>query len=362
MNGKLLRLVDRYLGTLLYLLLAALPRMHGQDNNKVLAIKLWALGETVLVLPAVKALSDKGYSVSILVTKNNKDIVSGIGFLDEVISFDPKSPLDLIKTIAYIRRKKYGITVDFEPYTRFSSILSYLSGAGRRIGFGNRPLLYTETMLPDEDIHAVINFVNLSRLLCRAETPKNLVRLHAGSASEAWVKKFLAENKIKKNDLLIGMHAGSGASSIARRWPEDRFALLCRKLEKYNAKIVLVGNETELNERIHSMAGNTINAGGKMGVKKLIAFAGRCRLFIANDSGLMHIAAAMGTPTIGLFGPNTPQRYGPFGSRCTGIYKGRGVAFIRPFRGVFPEKFREDYVKNITVEDVLKASEKLGFG
>ncbi|MBI2971096.1 MAG: glycosyltransferase family 9 protein [Candidatus Aenigmarchaeota archaeon] len=363
MNSRALRLVDRYAGTLLYILLFLASKLYKPRtfaNKRILAIKLWAVGETVLVLPALRELKEKGYTISFLSTPNNRDIAAASGLFDEVICFDPKEPAGMVKTIRSLRERRYGIAMDFEPYARFSAILSYISGAGRRIGFANRPLLYTDAVFPDERMHAVANFARLANVLEEIRMPESLVPLRPSNAARRWVDAFLKKRGIRNGDVVVGIHAGSGASSVARRWREEKFGSLCRNLaEKYNAKVVLVGNETGVNRVIHSMAPGTIDASRKMRIEEIAAFMEQCALCIANDSGIMHIAAAMGTPTIGLFGPNTPDCYGPYGKRCVGLYKGPGTPLIRPFRAQFPETFEINYMDKITVDDVMAAAKKL---
>ena len=82
------------------------------------------------------------------------------------------------------------------------------------------------------------------------------------------------------------------------------------------------------------------------------------QLVVANDSGPMHISAAMGTPTVGLFGPNLPERFGPYGPKCIGLRKDSRPACIFPFRSRFPY-CRHDHMKYIEVGDVVKAAGKL---
>lgn len=355
MNARVLRLLDRYLGTLLYLAAAlalrtfvfvAGPREHEQ-NNRVLAIRLWALGETVLAMPSMKALRDRGYHVTALATPYNKDVLAGSGACDDIVVMD-FHPLRMLRTVRRLRRRRFAVAVDYEPYTRFSAVLALASGAPVRIGFSNRPLLYTRVVVPREEEHAVVNFMNLARCLVRARNPARLVAL----AADAHVP-FRGMRKP-----VIAVHAGSGGSSPERRWPAERFAHVCLSLSR-TYEIVLVGNEADVNAAIRRRVPGARDASNALTVRELAAFMRRCSAFIGNDSGLMHIAAAMGVPVVGLFGPNTPARYGPYGPRCIGLYKGPGTPFILPFRGIFPDRFPEDYVSRISEQDVLVALRKL---
>jgi heptosyltransferase II len=361
MKGKTLRFADRFLGSMLYTaygLSAVKPKTTGK---KLLAIKLWAIGESVLILPALKALHSKGYKISVLCTQQNSGIFEGLGFIQDVFVLE-LSPLKIRSMMSKIRKKCFGVCVDFEPYTKFSAVLCYQSGASVRVGFSNRPSLYTNDVEPNEDIHAVKNFINLASRLEKIKYPDKLVQLCFTASDKRNVEKILETFGIKKYDVLIGMHTGSAGSSLSRRWETDKFARLCDEiLKKYNAKILLIGNGSEsvINKEVCDKVKNkerVFDLSGKFSLKELIALMPRLNLFIANDSGPMHISAAMGTPTIGLFGPNLPERFGPYGKEHVGIYKGHGKAAVRPFKGTFSDNSE---IKKIEVADVMKVADTI---
>jgi heptosyltransferase-2 len=363
MKGKTLRLVDKILGSLLYAVYGVFSKIRKRKavGKKLLAIKLWAIGESILILPALKALHAKGYKISVLCTAQNSKIFEGLNFIDNVFILD-LGVVKIFSMMSHIRKRNFGTCIDFEPYTKFSAVLSYLSGAGTRIGFSNRPLLYTKSVEPIENIHAVKNFINLASEFGKIPYPKNLVELSFSATDKKSVEKLLDSYRVKKYDTLIGVHAGSASSSTSRRWETNKFAGLCDVLlKKYNAKIILIGSdeEKEINEEIYEQTEvkeKIIDLSGKIGLKELIYLVTKLDLFIANDSGPMHVSSAMGTPTIGLFGPNLPERYGPYGKNHKGIYKGHGTPAVRPFKGVFSENFE---IKKIEVNDVLKVADSI---
>jgi heptosyltransferase-2 len=158
-------------------------------------------------------------------------------------------------------------------------------------------------------------------------------------------------------------------------WPSERYAELCNGIiKKRKAKIVFIGDENEIKliNSIHQKIenkNNTINLAGKITLNQLFYLISRCSLFIGNDAGPMHIAAAQGIETLGLFGPNLPIRFGPYGKGNIGLYKGYNCEFspcINVHLGQVPDclypKKSDDYqkcMKNISVDDVLKQAEKL---
>lgn len=355
MKGKNLRLADRVLGSCLYELYGLSPRRRKNTGKRLIAIKLWAIGESVLILPALKALHSKGYKISVLCTDQNSKVFEDITFIENVFVLE-LSPLKIRSLMSTIRKKMFGVCIDFEPYTKFSAVLCYQSGASTRIGFSNRSSLYTKSVEPDEDLHAVKNFVNLASQLEKIPYPKGLVKLNFRTGDMKSVEKLLDSYRIKKTDMLIGIHAGSAGSSTSRRWETNKFAKLCDALlKKHNVKIILIGNgdESEINKEIYDHIENkdkVFDLANKFNLKELFALMTKFNIFIANDSGPMHISAAMGTPTIGLFGPNLPERFGPYGKGHKGIYKGHGIPAVRPFKGMFSENSE---IKKIEVSDVL---------
>jgi heptosyltransferase II len=335
-----------------------IPKKIGKKN--ILVVKLWAIGESVLVLPSVKALR-KLYpdcKISVLCTDYNRKVFANCKYVDNVIIF---SPSNFLSIILRLRKENFRLSVDFEPYTKISSVISYLSGSNERVGFSNRKLLYTSYVKP-KNIHAVNNFIRLVKILGNVEYPKELVKMNIQKFQKTKAVKFSKSLK----GIRIGIHAGLGSSSSIRRWNEKNFSSLCDEIvKKYNATIVLTGskNEKPLNRKIISLCEkNTQNRIVEFyeNLTEFSAFVSYIDVFIANDSGPMHIAASMGTPTVGLFGPNMPNLYGPYGNFNVGIYKGPSEPYIKPFEGRFPEKYIEEYdVNRIQVSDVMQAVKKI---
>ncbi|MBI4895952.1 MAG: glycosyltransferase family 9 protein [Candidatus Aenigmarchaeota archaeon] len=358
MLGKILRYVDKIIGFILYVFLSLFASSRKQEKhaaNNILVIKLWAIGETILTLPAIKALKKKypHCTITACCTAYNKTIFEQCNDVDHVLVLN-------LRTIFRLKSKHADIAIDFEPYTYFSSIIAFLAGAPMRIGFSNRRLLYTHAIDP-QPVHAVKNFINLVRVLGPAPYPTSLVPLIIPKTAERKAKEWIKENREKKN-IIIGVHAGFGSSSSIRRWSDKNFAALCDRLvEHYHATIVFVGSEREktVNKRIMSL----MKYPARECYEQLPVTAAIIRqmgLFIGTDSGPMHLAACMGMPTIGLFGPNSPKFYGPYGKKNIGLYKGPEEPYVKPFAGIFPERMKQEYNPNdITVDDVMAAVGKI---
>jgi len=182
------------------------------------------------------------------------------------------------------------------------------------------------------------------------------------------VDEVLKDFKIKKNDFLIGLGVGVAESAKTRMWPLDRFAKIADYLiKKYNAKVLFIGNKDEnmLIKNIIGMMKNknyTFNAAGKTGIREMFYLISLCKLFIGNDSGPMHVAAAQTVPTIGLFGCNLPVRFKPLGKNNYSIRKEKGKPCINVHKGEVGEcKFGKENacVKKIKVEDIINLVNKI---
>ena len=151
-------------------------------------------------------------------------------------------------------------------------------------------------------------------------------------------------------------------------WPKERFAAVADYLiEKYNAKIIFIGNKEEeelANETQNLMENkdNSLNLAGKTSIREMFCLISLCKLFIGNDAGPMHVAAAQRVRTIGLFGCNLPIRFAPLGKKNASIRKETGMPCINVHKGQVgrcKNGFENACVKKIQVEDVIQIIDKM---
>jgi len=377
----IIKLIDRYVGRLICNFLGFFNKAEPIKNQKadykggykgILVVQLWGIGETILTLPAIAALRKKfpKANIDVLATPRNNDVyfnnsnVSGVF----TVKLNPFSIIYfIIKNI-----KNYDIAIDMEECLNISAIISFFVGK-RSIGYSHdaRSRLYTEKVKYNDKQHAVQTFLDLARVLGINDGTNALPKLNFSKRDKRFIKNFLKKSGIKDKDTVVCVAPGAAESAKSRMWPSDRYAELCDEIiSRHNAKIVFVGtsSETGLIEEIQQKIeneDNAINAAGKTTLSQLFCLISRCNLFIGNDAGPMHIAAAQGVKTIGLFGPNIPLRFGPYGKGNIGVYNGHNCEFspcINVHKGQVPDclfpKSSNDYqkcMKNISVDDVLKA-------
>jgi heptosyltransferase-2 len=235
--------------------------------------------------------------------------------------------------ILSLRRKKYDYCVTIFPSNKWQfDIIAFLSGAKNRISHTyriNRFSAFLQNIkIPAEDnLHDVEQNLRLLKAFgqggddcCRGLT------FHFSEADNKFAENFLAAN-IPERSFLVGMHPGAGSDyggqswqGRSKRWSEDNFAVLCdRLIEEKNARIILFGGKNELNLKnsikTHSCHSDKVFLAHTLTLAQAAALIGRCKLFISNDSGLMHLAAFMCIPVLGIFGPTNCKRTAPCGEK-----------------------------------------------
>ncbi|MEA3254287.1 MAG: glycosyltransferase family 9 protein [Candidatus Altiarchaeota archaeon] len=364
--GALLKLVDKLLGTILILvaiLFKWLDHFIKPKDKKVLVVRLKTLGETLLTLPTIKKLSEEGFRISVLCSRENVDVFRRAGYIHEVLMVE-----EHLKLLKYL--KHFDYCIDTEPFSRISTTLAFLFGK-KSIGFDNIFLRKQVYSLGVEyrETHAVQNFSRLLTPLGIEFKPTGLVELSYSKEEEEAVEKMLEELGLS-GKMLIGVHASTGETTPWRAWKPERWSeLIKRVLDGYeNTMVLLTGTKSDeiINKRVmESIRGRegVIDLTGKLGLGELSCLMKKFRVFISNDTGPMHLAAAQGCRVIGLFGPNLPERFSPFGEGNTSIYKASKLS-CSPCINVYRYEFRNCRFNGkcmdlISVEDVFKEVEEI---
>jgi heptosyltransferase-2 len=150
------------------------------------------------------------------------------------------------------------------------------------------------------------------------------VPVKCGFASETWALEWMKKHVSGRR--VVAMHLGSQDLEF-RRWPLERFVQLAERLHHYGNEVkptvVLTGTEPErpvIRTFMDKYSGQAIDASDTGSLENTAALLRRCDLLVSNDTGIMHLGAVMGTPTVGLFGANSPRQWAPLGPRATYVY------------------------------------------
>lgn len=258
--------------------------------------------------------------------RGTKQIADINPFIDNVIEHAIKNSLLFhFKHSLRLSKEKFDVGIVLSPGQLWkSAAYLFLAGIPKRIGhkyphlFADQSsLLLTNTITENNELHDIEQNLRLLELLGinTNELDSAQYKIHIPPPTNKKAQALLSQLNIPANKTLIGIHAGSAPNFLWKRWPISNFAKVCHKLIKNNnAHILIFGGEDEkkLKERLKSQIGESSSI-IFTNLLTTAAIMTKCNLFISNDSGLMHLASAAGTPTFGLFGPTNEKHTGPRG-------------------------------------------------
>jgi heptosyltransferase-2 len=384
MARAFLRFVDRSFGRLLVRAIVLYDGFRGGRGGPVpagasgfgprniLVIKLVGLGDTVLMLTPLARLRREfpDARITVLVTPLSVGILTSQPSVDETIVYDvfgkDRGISGILNMVRALRAGEFDCVMDFEQHFQMTSIVTYLTGAPRRIGFyytgSPRKGLFTDPVFLNPDGHMVDAYMALlGPLGIESGRVEELQAISVPAEDVAAVDEWLAGHGIGPDDLLVGIHSGSGIRAPVRRWGVEKFAEIIRRLSNEGgATVVLTGGSEECARvrEIIDLAGvdRSYSASGEFTILQTAALMKKCDLFISNDTGPLHISAAMGTATVGLFGPNSPTRYAPVGLDNISIFKDVHCSpCVHIHEGRVDDCSDGICIKQITVDDVWGA-------
>jgi lipopolysaccharide heptosyltransferase I len=296
--------------------------------RKILIIKLRAIGDVVLstiVIPNLRQAFPAA-QIDFLTEKMSVEVVQGHPDLNAVLVFDRVKIQKLPATqqaaenyqfIRQLRGRKYDLVFDFFGNPR-SALLTWLSGANIRVGYNwrGRRLFYNRVVLSRAaTVHEAEFHLDALRALGLPIVSRSL-HFPIDVASEAFAREFLIKNNLMNYVFLVGLNVSGGWE--AKRWPLEKFAALADLLaEKCRAQILLFWGpgEKPYAQKVAQLLKRSAVLAPPTRLKQMGALMKYCQLVVSNDSGPMHISAALGTPTVGIFGPTNAKLQGPFGSK-----------------------------------------------
>lgn len=294
--------------------------LKGYSSDRILLIRLSSLGDIVLTSPAIRAVRKHfpESHIAMLVGKRAADVITENPHLDEVITLDRKTSNRSIsetrQVVAELRRRKFDLTIDFQRKFR-TSLLAYLSGAKYRVGYHQPCGALCAVRVPDRvNKHAIDRNFDLLAAI-GVHTDEREMELFLSDADRENAKQILAAAQIDSQKLKVGLFPGAGWKH--REWLPERFAAIGDlAYESFGAQTLIFGgaNEKDLVDKVAGyMTCAPIRLAGNLRIRQLAALIEKCDVFVTNDTGPMHIAAAMKTPTVALFGPGNHIKFQPIG-------------------------------------------------
>jgi predicted lipopolysaccharide heptosyltransferase III len=332
--------------------------------TNILVIKLRYIGDVLLATPVLAALRERFPSarVTMLVNAESEPVVRCNPHLDEVLAVDRRGLREQIRFVRALRRHRYDCVVDLTDGDR-SALLTALSGAPVRVGFNWehrwRGLLYSHVIRHRPELHRLERDLEAVRAL--GFDPKlHPVMLRTSQQDEEEAVRLLASSGLDESERrtpLVMLHPG--ARYWFKAWPAERFAELAARLAAAGCRMLVGGGHQDVAaaERIAEGAPTAVSiVAGRASLLQFAALLKRCALFIGNDNGAMHVAAAMGTPIVALFGPSNPAEWGPRASRVSVVYKGLDC---RPCFHPTCDRGEQNCMRQISVDEVFAQASQL---
>jgi heptosyltransferase II len=334
--------------------------------QNILVVRTDRIGDVVLTMPAVHALRKNFPSakMTLLVTPLTRDLVLGHPDIDEVL-FDNRNDsshglFGFWRLIFEIRRHHFDLVLNFHTKRR-TNLLCFLAGIPVRYGYKNNNygFLLNHPVADDRPQgykhEAQYCLDMLKDLGVDTQELKTFIPVQANH--QEWVQRFLAEQAIDPSSRLVAVHPG--ASCPTKKWPVKSFGQLMQNMrKKYSCQFAVVGSQdeqTRVAELKAMLPFKVVDLSGKTSVGQLAAFFEHCQLLVSNDSGPVHVAAALGIPVVSIFTRNqpgiNPQRWRPLGDRSSCVAPPLDLSLS------FAEGEIHDpgFLENVTVEQVMAA-------
>lgn len=298
-------------------------RLSEGDVRKLLLLEQWGIGDFVMAshfLPAFRKYFDP-VTITVLCSPAAAELLAGCPYVDDVVAykfpwtrFHHKYLLlryqwrSLISVIFNMRQRKFDVAVTGFPDPRVNLLL-WLFGARHTIGFGSRGGGFFLTNKLDKKAayqhHLGRWKAVLQTLGCQQWPHKHVLWLSRAELQEA--DRILARAGISKGDIIVGIH--SGASNPQRRWPAERFDQVAERISRNPGVRVLVFSNPDGTST--NFQHNACVVLPKVNLRILTALLSRIDVLLCNDSGPMHIADAVGTSVVALFGRSDSGEFGP---------------------------------------------------
>jgi len=301
------------------------------DKSKVERILVRAtnwVGDVVMSMPALEAVRENFPSSSITVIANPwvKPMFEHHPAVDRILTFSKgegyfKGLVETIRIMRLIRRQRFDLAILLQNAFE-AAFLAYLGGVGCRLGYNTdaRGFLLTHSVIKSDQVlkvHQVEYYLSILRAM-GWEAPSRDPLLYVPQEYVKEGRNIIENGGAKQTDFLVGISPGAVFGG-AKRWPPERFARIGDwAVENWGAKVFLMGSKSETGicrALSSSMAKSSINLCGRTSLGEAMGVISQFNFFVTNDSGLMHVASALGVPTVAVFGPTDPKATGPRGTK-----------------------------------------------
>ena len=303
-----------------------MEQTEGKSIDRIVVRATNWVGDAVMTIPALRALRRllPDAEISLVVRPWAKDLFADADFIDDLITYDRKGMFSVVPQIRQWRRRKFDLALLFQNAFE-AALIPFLAGVPLRLGYateGRKGLLTHPVDPPDwrATKHEVFYYLYLVAALEHFLFGTNTVcekdpeaSLEISEARKDAARTLLRLHKVGEGNV-VAICPGS-INSRAKRWPAERYANLADRLLEDHQQVVLIGSKEELevsSEVVNQMRHKPVVLTGKTTLEQITSILGVVDLVITNDTGPAHIAAALGRPTLVIFGPTNPLTTRPF--------------------------------------------------
>ena len=305
--------------------------------KRILICGQMGIGNMILFTPFLKALRGyfKNSQIVMFVLKSNgaDKVLAGSQLVDEIIvwNIDGMSYLQKVKAVVTMVRFKPDLIINrFHSYNAYNVLINILSRAPYRVGHvssggwkGNHDYLNNYPVVMSDGEHDIDRYLRLAEKIGISGIDRKTV-FDIDHHDDTVAKEFLEMNRVGRGTKFIAVHMGTSLIQRWKQWEIEKWAILTECLLEQGIPVVALGSEDEREMIVDAFSGASskpIFAVGELTLKQAGAVIRKSRLLVCNDSSLMHIAVAVGTPVVAVYGPNDHKRSAPLGAQHTIIRK-----------------------------------------
>lgn len=309
-------------------------RFRREYYRRILVVRTDRIGDVVLSTPVIKVLREHFPSsfIAMMVSPYTREIVEGNPYLDQVIVFDKdgahRGLWSMLKFSHDLARFSFDVAVVLHPTLRVH-LVTFLAGIAERIGYDRKGFYFLTRPLPHKKQEGTKHEVEYNFDLLKALGIDDVSRelyIPLKRESDDFVADFLRRLGVGEKERLVAVNPA--ASCPSKLWPAQKFAgLIDRVQRELGVKVLVVADAAHrsVSEQIFNLVKTRpVDGSGQFSLSQLASLFKRCELLISNDSGPVHIAVAVGTPVISIFGRNqaglNPRRWGPIGPRDAALH------------------------------------------
>jgi heptosyltransferase-2 len=306
-----------------------------RDRKRILVLRYRFIGDTVLTVPFLRNLryAEPDAYITWVVAPGSSDVVLGIPYVDELLYWDPvtihadsrgahRTFGAKLRFIKELRAEKFDKAYVLKR-SLSSALIALFSGARERVGFDTegRGLLLTKRVPYRHDQHEVANFLDVLRA-DGVPVRDDHLEFWTTIEEEGVANEILTREGVEPGERLALIHPF--AAIPQRGWHLEDFARLAIRLREHGLRVAVLGSPRErgiFDSARHLFGSDCVDLVGKSSLRVTMAILRKATIFVGNDSGIMHLAAAAAIPLVALFGPQSPLKFGPWSERAKILYK-----------------------------------------